>query len=75
MIILKHVTALTMRKQGQLLVSNIVQSSEKRAAAREQYSTNPETKRQSLVSNIVLIQRPKRQPLVNNIVLIQRPKR
>ena len=45
-IILKHVTVLTLKKQGQSLVSNIVLNSEtKKAATREQYSTNSETKK------------------------------
>ena len=33
------------------------------------YSNNPETKRQLLVSNIVIIQRENRQLFVSNIVL------
>ena len=47
-IILKRVTALTLRKQGQPLVCaiyNSTNSETKKAAARELYSTNSETKK------------------------------
>ena len=60
-IILKRITVLTLRKQGQPLVSYII------------LIQSP--KRKPLVRNIVLIQSPKRNPLVKNIELIQSPKR
>ena len=38
----------------------------KKAVARKQYSANTETRRQHLISSIVLIQRQTRQPFVSN---------
>ena len=75
-IILKRVTALTLRKQGQPLVSYIVPIQRPKRQPLVSYIVLIQRpKGQPLLSYIVLIQRPKRQPLVSYIVLIQRPKR